>query len=129
MRHAPTRLTRSAAAAGAGLAVANLSQTGTAGYLALLLGTIGLIGLLAAVRLWREGCFESRLLTTLVAAGSLLGTLLRATVGLPGAPAAATGWPDLLAAVLAVAALGLLLADRVRRGTGSAGSYGRQPPL
>ncbi|GAA4286375.1 hypothetical protein [Georgenia daeguensis] len=121
MRDAPTRLTRSAAVAGATLAVANLTQTGTAGYLALLLGSLGLVGLLAAVRLWREGCFESRLLTTLVAAGALLGTLLRATVGLPGTPVAATGWLDLPAAALAVATLGLLLADRLRRGP-SAGS-------
>ena len=118
MRHAPTRLTRSAAVAAATLAVANLTQTGSAGYLALLLGSMGLIGLLAAVRLWREGCFESRLLTTLVAAGSLLGTLLRATVGLPGTPDVATGWLDLLAAVLAVATVLLLLTDRLRRGPG-----------
>jgi hypothetical protein len=116
MRHAPTRLSRSAAVAGATLAAANLTQTGTAGYLALLLGTMGLIGLLAAARLWRDNCFESRLLTTLLAAGSLLGTLLRATVGLPGAAQVAPGWLDLLTVALAVATLGLLLADRLRRG-------------
>jgi hypothetical protein len=128
MRREPTPLSRSAAVAGATLAVANLTQTGAAGYLALLLGSMGLIGLLAAARLWRDNCFESRLLTVLLAAGSLLGTLLRTTVGLPGAAEVAAGWLDLLTATLAVTTLGLLLADHFRRGHGSGlPSDGRRP--
>ncbi|WP_043498392.1 Ig-like domain-containing protein [Georgenia sp. SUBG003] len=128
MRRSPSRLARSAAVAGAALAVANLLQVGSAGYLSLLLGSMGLVGLLAAGKLWRDGCFESRLLTTLVASASLLGIVLRSTLGLPGGGGVASDAADLVAAALAVAALGLLLADRLRRGRApKVPSDGRRP--
>ena len=115
MRRSLTPLARCAAVAGAALAVTTFLQVSSAGYLALLLGFMGLVGALAAVMLWRDGSFEARLLTTLVASGSLLGTVLRATLGLPGLGHVTTSWWELLAAVLAVATLALLLADRLRR--------------
>lgn len=115
MRRPPTHLARSAAVAGAALAVANLLRVSSTGYLSLLLGSMGLVGVLAAVKLWRDGSFEAKLLTTLVASGSLLGTVLRATLGLPGIGHVTIGWPELLGAVLAVVTLALLLTDRLRR--------------
>ena len=129
MRCSPTPLARSAAVAGAALAVVNLLQVGTAGYLSLLQGSMGLVGLLAAAKLWRDGCFESRLLTTLVASASLLGIVLRATVGLPGVGPVATGWADAVGAVLALATLTFLLADRVRGGRSARTPFGRSSAL
>jgi len=128
MRRSPTPLARSAAVSGAALAVVSLTGAGSASYLALLLASMGLVGLLAAAKLWRDGSFESRLLTTLVASGALLGIVLRAVIGLPGVGHVATGWTDVLAAVLAVVTLALLLADRLRRGRApKVPSDGRRP--
>ena len=88
MRHRPTRLSRSTAVAAAALAVLNLLQRSPgargASYLALLLGSLGAVGLLAAAKLWKDGCFESRLATAATAALGFVTAVLTVTVGMPG---------------------------------------------
>ena len=118
MRHRPTRLSRSAAVAAAALAVLNLVQAlswgAGASYLALLLGSLGAVGLLAAAKLWKDGCFESRLATAATAALGFVTAVLTMTAGLPG-EAPDRGVVPWVTAVLALGVLALIVTDVTRR--------------
>ncbi|GAA1641174.1 hypothetical protein [Georgenia ruanii] len=121
MRNRPTRLSRSTAVAAAALAVLNLVQAVARGagasYQALLLGSLGAVGLLAAAKLWKDGCFESRLASAAAAALAFVTAALTVTAGMPGAPPdrGAMPWAT---AVLALGVLALIVTD----------ATGRRPP-
>lgn len=118
MRPRPTRLSRSTAVAAAGLAVLNLVQAVTRGagasHLALLLGSLGGVGLLAAAKLWKDGCFESRLASGATAALGWVTAVLTVTAGMPGELPDRTAAPW-ATAVLALGVLALIVTDATGR--------------
>jgi hypothetical protein len=89
--------------------VEHLTGSTVLDYDEILVGTAAVAALLAAVKLLRDNCFESRLAATVLATLTAFGQLLAATVGRPGDPQA--GWhPGGFAVIVLAAAVPVLVA-------------------
>jgi hypothetical protein len=127
MTVAHTRASRAAAAATGLLTVVHLVRSFTltsASYVEALTVVAAVLSCLAALKLYRDNCFESRLAAVLLALVSGLGTVLAATLGLPGQHASAVSGDDILLVMLGVTVPLLVLLDRrLRRGRAGRSSY------
>ena len=83
----------------------------------LVLQVVGIVvAVLGAVKMWVHNCLESHLVAITIAIGTLAGTVLSLTLGMPGAPVAPVTPVHILLLVLSAAILLLLVADaRARR--------------
>jgi uncharacterized membrane protein YqgA involved in biofilm formation len=74
------------------------------------------LAVLGAVKMWVHNCLESHLVVVTVAIGTIIGTILSLTMGMPGAPVAPLSPVRAGLLGLSVAILVLLLVDaRARR--------------
>jgi hypothetical protein len=111
--------TPAAWAAGVLVAFSSLHLTAASGTgfahdpVAALSASFGAAGLLTAVRLGGVGCFESRVATMILAAGTLVGLVLVHTLGAPGAPAVAWSARDVALIGCSIALPLLALSDRI----------------
>lgn len=108
MRVSHTRVSRLAIVAAGGLTMAQLAVLLTArtGYVVIVVGAVMLVTALAAVKLCRDNCNESRLVTVIVATASAAGIMLSSSMGLPGS---SPGTPDAWGVTLLGVALVTLL--------------------
>lgn len=103
------------AALAAGHLLLLLPDVASTDYRSALAAFLGVAAVLTAAKLWRDNCFESRLVATVLAAATVVGQALAVTVGPPGGSPAG-GWTTTraLLLVLAVAVPALLAMDPAR---------------
>ena len=112
-----TRTTRLAAGALAALAAATvlvLPRGSAPGYLSVLVGSLAVVTLFVAVRLWCTSCFGSRAMAMLLAAAILVGQVLGASIGGPAGEGSRWHFSAIAETVLAGTALVLLVLDARR---------------
>lgn len=105
------------AALGAWLASRLLLGAGDS-YVRVIVVLLTVLSLLAAAKLWRDNCFESRLVAVLVALASLTGSALGSTVGLPGSHGGQVSVAGVVGLVLGSIVPVLLLLDAKIRASG-----------
>lgn len=117
MRVAHTRFSQLAFFAAGGLVLAQVAVLGSvhADYMKVMVGSLALITALAATKLCRDNCVESRLVTAIVATVSAAGITLHSTLGLPGTAATALDAPATVLLGLALAVLLLMAIDTPSR--------------
>lgn len=84
-------------------------------YIKIIMSVLTVMTALAAAKLYRDNCVESRVLSVFVSVGAAAGVILSATFGLPGSPAHRPDLGGVVMFVLAVAILILAAIDRRRR--------------
>jgi hypothetical protein len=115
-RHTPCSRVAAVLSVALALTVGFLRSSATPPWVAVLVGAVVLAGTAAGLKLWRDNCFESRLVAVVLAVITATGQTLASTVGAPGAPGGhGAHWHA--AAVLVVAlgvAIPLLVAGDTR---------------
>ena len=97
------------------------SRAALTSWVGVLVGAVVVVGTLGGAKLWRDNCFESRLVVVVLAIGTATCQTLASTVGAPGGHAAHWRATALLVVALSVAIPLLVLGDtrlraRVRKG-------------
>lgn len=121
MRPVRTPASGAAAVATGVIALLHLESVlvdGADGYVGVIAAVLGLTALATAARLWRENCFESRLVAVLLAVATGLGAMLGLTFGLPGEAPREVSALALLPVLVAAAVPLLVLLDVRLRETG-----------
>lgn len=94
------------------------------GYQTTLGGFLGGLAVLAALKMWRDNCFESRLTAGLLTGATALGQVLVVTVGMPGSTP--SPWtPSRVTLVMVAAGIAGLIASGAscRRGKSEVAPY------
>ncbi|MEW1952847.1 hypothetical protein [Terrabacter sp. NPDC080008] len=116
-RHTPCSRLAGVLSVGLALTVGGLRSGGEpAPWVVVLVGAVVLAGTAAGVKLWRDNCFESRLVVVVLAVLTAAGQTLASTVGAPGGEGAHWRATAVLVVALAVAIPILVAADTRQRG-------------
>lgn len=83
-RHTPCSRVAAALSVALALTVGGLRSSATPPWVAVLVGAVVLVGTAAGVKLWRDNCFESRLVAVVLSILTATGQTLASTVGTPG---------------------------------------------
>lgn len=117
MRTPHTTVSRCLGAATTLLAIAEIAVllTVDAAYIVVIVSVLTVMTVLAAAKLCRDNCVESRVVSIFIAVSAAGGVILSATLGLPGSPTRPPDLRGVVMFVLAVTILVLALIDRPQR--------------